>query len=438
MNDSAVLIRFANRLNRSIFPNFWSRAEKIGFSVLDQVLSVAGMFLINVLLARTVSKSAYGVFALSYSFFVFADSLHTASILEPYTVFGSGRYSEQFGGYYRLMFRLNAIVCTILATLLMVVWAVAKLFGWGTSTTLLGLTAAIGVILTSYFVRRTFYSEHRSNLAAGVSIVAFAVLVLCLWFTVWRGLLNGFSAFIIVAISWGIACLLSAKHLPHRSREEFLVSHPHYWYQHWDYARWVLGTAFILQASYQGFYWLVAGFLSTKDVADLRAIYMIVTPVDQLLIAIGYLVVPRLASYHASRRINEFFSFWKTLCLLSLVVTVAMALAIRMFGATVLHLLYGGKFDSAIRMLYILSVVPVIMAVGNTMHEALKSAEHPRFVFAAYLASGIVTFAAGIPLVIHFGLMGAAYGMVSSAIAYTITLSLGMRWLARQAPAFAK
>src|SRR5579872_5247178 len=73
-----------------------SRVKPLAYSLADQALAVGGGFLANVALARTQTKEAYGMFALSYSVYLFLSSLHNAAILEPYTVYGSGRYRERF------------------------------------------------------------------------------------------------------------------------------------------------------------------------------------------------------------------------------------------------------------------------------------------------------------------------------------------------------
>ncbi len=71
------------------------RVRQAGFSIADQALFVGGTFLANVMLARTQTKEEYGMFVLSYSVFTFLTGLHNASILEPYTVYGSGRYCNR-------------------------------------------------------------------------------------------------------------------------------------------------------------------------------------------------------------------------------------------------------------------------------------------------------------------------------------------------------
>ena len=92
----------------------------VAYSFADQALAVGGGFLVNVALARTQSKEEYGIFALSYSVFAFLLGLYYAAILEPFTVYASGRYREHFSEYLRLMVRSNTILgCLLTATLLL-------------------------------------------------------------------------------------------------------------------------------------------------------------------------------------------------------------------------------------------------------------------------------------------------------------------------------
>jgi len=94
-----------------------------------------------------------------------------------------------------------------------------------------------------------------------------------------------------------------------------------------------------------------------------------------------------------------------------------------------LHLTYGGKFDDMAPLLGMLALTPFLMAAGNAANAALKAIEKPNIVLYGYVASGAVTFLAGIPLVSHFGLRGAVYGMLISAGTYTSTLLASLIFL---------
>ena len=89
-----------------------------------------------------------------------------------------------------------------------------------------------------------------------------------------------------------------------------------------------------------------------------------------------------------------------------------------------LHIVYGGKFDSVSPLLKWYVLLPVVMGVGNAANAALKAVEKPECVFYAYVMSGVATFALGIPLVIYMGIRGAVFGMLLSGATYAVAMSL--------------
>jgi O-antigen/teichoic acid export membrane protein len=388
---------------------------------------VGGIFWVNVMLARAQSKEEYGMFALSYSVYTFFSGLQNAAILEPYTVYGSGRYRERFSEYASLMARSNETVGAILTACLLLAFAILSVFAPHLgSRALIGLSLTVGVLLWSSFVRRTFYVQGRADMAAKISCIFFVSVACGVFLTAHFHLLNSFSVFLILALGWIAAGAgFVGKFRRPKSGKEFLQAEPGYWREHWKYAKWVLGTAFVFQLTTQGYYWLVAGLLSVKDVAQLKAIYILVTPVDQFFIAVNYLVLPAMAAHFAAGRLGEYFSLWRKVGLATVCVTGLFAGGVRMAGRPVLHVLYAGKFDGLVPLLFLLALLPLLMGIGNTMNDALKAAEMPRLVFYAYLASGAATVLLGIPLVKQFGLKGAVYGMLVSGATYSAVLGFG-------------
>ena len=405
------------------------RLKQFALGLTDQGLAVGGMFLVNVVLARTQSKEIYGMFALSYSIFTFLSGLHSATILEPFTVYASGRYQARFAAYLRLMMRSNVLVGLILSGGLL---STCLLFSWFApslnSPSLLGLTLAMPFILTGLFLRRSCYVIRQPSRAATASLIFFITVALLLWLAARTHKLNGFSVFLILAVGWFVATLAVIGKLPFgRLEGMFLDFEPHYWREHWEYTRWVLATAFVFQFMHQGYYWLVAGFLSVKEVGELKAMYVLIAPVEQIMISLSFLFLPALAAKYVAQNMDAFFAFWKRYALLMVGLTVTFALGVRLVGSQVIHVLYAGKFDELAPMLFLLALVPLLMGIGNTMSDAIRAAEKPRLVFYAYVSSAVATFLLGLPLVSYFGLRGAAYGMLVSAAAYTGTLALAFR-----------
>jgi O-antigen/teichoic acid export membrane protein len=410
----------------------WVRIRQANIAITDQVLSVGGMFLVNVALARTQSKEEYGVFALSYSVFTFLMAIHNAAILETFTVYGSGRYQKAFQPYLRLLWRSNILVALFLTAVLTLVWGVFAAPAMA-SRTILGLALSCGVLLTATFVRRSFYVRRRPDLAARFSLVFFCSCALLLWLTLRFGVLNGFYGFVIAALSWGLAGLALLKELPVTSKsQDFIKIEPTYWSEHWKYSRWVLVTAFVFQLTTQGYFWLVAGLLSVGDVGNLRALYNMVLPLDQLFAAMSLMVLPVMCSRYANQKMAGLVPIWKRYCIAWLAVAAGFVFLIYVSGKSAMHVLYAGRFDNISSLVLIIAFLPVVMGIGHTVNGALKAAEKPNLVLYAYAFSGGATFLMGVPLVSHLGLRGAVYGMLVSGITYTIALLCGLGLLVYQ------
>ena len=407
-----------------------SKMAMICYSFADQAFAVGGGFLANVALARSQSKEDYGLFALWYSVFTFLSGLHNAAILQPYTVYASGRYRDNFSEYLRLTVRNNAVLSAALTGLLL---SCCLVFHWvrpqWLSPALLGLAIAVGFLLSGLFLRRAFYVQQRPDLAAKSSFVFFVVLVTGLWLGGRAHKLDSFTVFVLMAAGWIVAGVLFGRKLQFgKPAQHFGKIVPGYWGEHWNYAKWILATAFVFQLTTQGYYWLLGGLLSAKEVGEFRAMYILVGPVDQVFIAISYLIVPALAAHYATHRMRSFLSLWRRFTLAAIIVTGLFALVVRITGRSVVHILYGGKYDDLTPYFFALGFLPLILWIGTTMGQAFYGAEKPKFVFWAYVGSGAVTICLGIPLVTYFGLWGAVYGMLLSSAAYTIVLAATFFW----------
>jgi O-antigen/teichoic acid export membrane protein len=404
-----------------------ARVRYLGLGIADQGFSVGGMFLANVVLARVASREEYGMFALAYSILNFLAGLHNAAIIEPYTVHGAGRYRIFSAEYRWLIWRNNAWLVLALTAVLLIIWKASLWTSAAvTARALLGLALSTGVVLTSYLLRRILYVQRKVESAAWMSFVFLLCLTVCLTLTAKFGLLNAFSVFMLVGLGSIVGGAAIYSEIPRPARlQPFISAQPHHHREHWKYARWVLATAFVFQFANQAYYWLVAGLLSLKEVAALRAITMIVMIVDQVFIAITSIVLPALAARFASNQIAELLSLWRLYLGSFLAVGGVFFAGVMVFGKPVIHWIYGGKFDDVSAFLSTLALLPILMGVGHTMNAALKSVEKPNAVFYAYVASGITTLGLGIPFMTHFGLRGAVYGMLASAGAYTITLTVG-------------
>jgi len=404
-----------------------SKWMSVIYSLSDQAFAVGAPFLANVALARTQTKEEFGIFVLSYSAYAFLYGLYNAAVLEPYTVYGSGRHRSRFPAYLRLMLRSNAVLGLVLTILLLSACLVLR---WADPQAvprpLAGLGLTVGILLSGTFLRRTFYVQRQPIFAAGASMVCFVAVACELWLAVRSHVLDSFSVYLILAFGWIAAGAVFGRNLAlGNPGNSFLKHEPDYWREHWKYSQWALATAFVFQFTTQGYYWLVAAFLSVTDVAELRATYLLVAPVEQVSIAVSLIVLPALATHFAAARLEDLLSLWKRNALFVVCATGSFAIAVRVAGKLAMHVLYAGKFDGAAPLLYMLAVFPTLTGLAGTLVNALNAVEKPRLVFHACVWSSSATFLLGIPLVLRMGLRGAVFGMLLSGGAYVAALSGG-------------
>ncbi len=285
-----------------------ARLWPLAYSCADQAFAVGGGFLANVALARAQTKEEYGMFVLSYSAFTFFFGLYNAAIVEPYTVYGAGRYRGHFSEYLQLMVRTNVQLGVCLTGVLLAAYFLfLRVAPTLASRSLIGLALTVSFLLFSTFLRRAFWLVLREP-ACGAH-------VFCILYYGGRGALaclaSGRAQWTFGVCDpcpgmdrgWCGVCQKTAA----AARRPFLEIEPGYWGEHWNYAQWALATASVFQFTTQGYYWLVAFFLSVKEVAELRATYLIVAPVEQAFVAISLIVLPGLCLHYVASRLGDYF-----------------------------------------------------------------------------------------------------------------------------------
>src|SRR5437899_1567336 len=88
---------------------------KSALALVDQGLFSGAGFLVNLLLARWLAPASYGAFAVTFAGFLFISGFHNVLLLEPLTVMGPGRHSDNLPAYFRAQFQLHFLLVGWLA-----------------------------------------------------------------------------------------------------------------------------------------------------------------------------------------------------------------------------------------------------------------------------------------------------------------------------------
>ena len=270
-------------------------ALKAGFSVLDQGLTSAASFGLNVVLARVLSPLAYGAFAFSFTIFLVLSSVHSALIIEPMSVLGPSRHNERLGAYLRRVVWVHFFLMVALAV---VSAAVALYFrNEELGPVLLAMSLGSPLILLFWMARRAHYLETRPDLAvltSGLHLAVLAGLTVLLWH--FRRL-TASTGFLALAGAGTVAGLFSLRQLGISwfARTDRLLTSTGVAREHWDFGRWLLPSALFFPLLSQIQIVLSARMLSLESAGVLRALQNPILPVIQVVTALATLTIPVLA-----------------------------------------------------------------------------------------------------------------------------------------------
>src|SRR5271165_2611245 len=132
---------------------------KGGLAVIDYGLISGSNFLLGILLARWLTPSEYGAYALSFSFFILAGFLYQSLLLEPLSVFSGTLFRDNLRGYLKttlwIHWELSLAMCLLLGTAAVVTSVIGH--SPVLAVALAGMTVATPFILMHGLAKRSFY-----------------------------------------------------------------------------------------------------------------------------------------------------------------------------------------------------------------------------------------------------------------------------------------
>ena len=394
---------------------------KSGVSIVDQGLVSGAGFLLSFLLARWLSSEAYGAFAVAFATLLFLSGFHNVLLLEPMSVMGPARYSNQASAYLAAQLKIHKLLGSLLAGALLLTALLMKLLEANRELAMATAASAFALpfFLMLWLVRRMAYMVQRPAIAGWASAGYFLLTLFGLLVLHTRNVLTPTTAFFVL----GSAGLLSVA-LPLRQLGMLgaRTVDPCSWravaQENWNYGRWlVLSTAlFFVAAQIQTY--LVAGFLGLGAAGIFRAMQVPSLVMTQIVIAVGLLVLPSM-SYEFG--LGQLAQLRKKAVLASAFVTLlalGYAAFLALFADSIEHLLYGGKYSGYVRLIPILGLVPVCTGLAIGFSMAVRASQKPHFDLVANAISapaGLITAAVFIKL---WGLNGAALSLVAGFAAY--------------------
>lgn len=395
-------------------------------AILDQGLFAGSNFLLNVLLARWLTKDNYGAFTVAYITFVLLSTLHTALVTEPMLVFSQGRFQDRRSDYYRVIRLLNRWSVLILGILIGLVALGLCLANQRRIGLLLLVMAALGPgVMGLWLTRRMCYAVFKIGYAVLAGLLNVLLIVAGIYLLKrlhWLspatalGLLGVLGLIGSVLLFWALGVSAKGSRNAHLRREVVKA--------HWHYGRWAMGTNSMNGVSNFLYYLILPIGYGLAASAELRAMTNLIMPALLSLVAINALLVPILVE--ALPQPKAFKQAAIRAGVLLIIGSVIYAVVLILFARSLVHLVYGQAYLGSTHILWYLAVVPVVSAVISVFGAVLRAREQPNLVFLAYSAATVACLTVGLFATWRYGVTGAAVGMLVTFSVTALVMGLAL------------
>jgi O-antigen/teichoic acid export membrane protein len=374
-------------------------------------------FAATVLLGRWAGPEELGLFALFTPAVFVAIALEESLITAPYTFFAARQAErDERQDYLGSVLVHTGVLSAVMAVLFAVTSLVTYLAGWSGFVAAAAILApVVPCVLLREFARRVVYAELRPTVAAwisgGVSVIQLGLMALLHV----NGRLNAVTAF----AAMGISSLIGGAVWLYRNREEIdfrPTGVKAAFARNWFISKWTTATQLGEVVRVQMFPWLLAVALDERNVGIYAACAAIATLSGPLQIALSNLLLPQFAAAEdkggvaAADRLMWQATAWITL------VMAAFTLTLACLSAGLVPWIYGPEYVGTQTPLVLLLLAQLVAAAAMPAARALVALQRPNLDFVCQASGIILNLAAGVPLVIGWGISGAALSGLLAAI----------------------
>ena len=396
------------------------------FALSDQALVSGANFLTNLLLARSLGLSGFGVYALGWTVVLLMSGLQMAVIISPMMSVGPKQAPEDRAAYFgavalhELGFAGASALGLYLATLASARWFPS----WHIASLPLPLALSTSAFLLQDFARRYFFTIRNSRLAILCDASSYLTQLPLLWWLGRRQQLTVSGALWILGLTSLFSFLLSVclrEPMRFDRRVTLAVGR-----RHWPMVRWLLPSA-VLQWSSQNLILVFAPvFYGAAAAGALRACQNLVAIAHIWFLGLENVVPPEAARHLHERGVEGLLRYiWKVLRNWG-ALTLAFMLLISAVPSFWLHLFYGESFTRFGYVLRLYGLLYLITFIGTPLRAGLQAME---YVSPALWSYGVTTCFAALaaePLARHFGLVGVLVGLILSQALFQAILATAL------------
>jgi O-antigen/teichoic acid export membrane protein len=390
--------------------------------IVDQAVFALSNFVMNILFARWLSATDYGLFGVSFAGYLFLTVIHWGAFLEPLLVLSAQIEASRRRSYIATLGLVHVLLILIASVLAGAAFLICRSMGsLNTGWAILGAGIGGTMMLMLITARRLCLVFLTPRISAGVG-VAYCVGVLgcgsllakydLSWLNLWE--LMGFWSLVCSAAIFTLLFIRTqgSESYPMRRLLAFQS----------QYAPGAILASVCNWVSFDGVYLLLAEMLGLTAVAQTRAVFTLANPlvhVNQAMHASWLVMFSEEA--HAGGRPPV----WRIAGVYAVVIAVLVG-ALSFVAAPLVNLVYGGRYLEGAWQLPLFVLVIGLTGIGSMITSLFKSRGNLRRGFLPQILSAIVAMGVALWMIGRYGQAGAIYALLagSSTALLTATLTL--------------
>ena len=377
----------------------------------DQALVSGAGFVTGVLIGRSLGISAFGIYTIGVMAWLFSQMCHSSLITSPMmTLVPSLDASEQTRTYVQLAW-INSVSCLLLAILAAGALKLTDLWvpSWeiGDQWWIWGLT--IYASLNQEFVRKIAFTQLKPEIALMSDICRFLGQIIGLLSLAITDQISLERAVATLGVFSALGCLIQFRWLvPTRVRLGAIKS---LLQQYWLFGRWLLGSSLIQWGSTNVFFIVSGALIGTAAIGALRAATQLAQPLHVLMLALENRV-PIIAAQELKRSGSQAMhryisSIWRRGALPILTV----AIGVSSCATFLLGHIYGPDFKPYAVLVAWACLTAAIRFIAGPLTAGLRALDNTRAIFKSNLTILVSTIVTTYPVIVTWGVTGAAAGM---------------------------
>ncbi len=396
------------------------------WALADQSIVSGSNFVTGIVVGRSYGLEDFSLFTLCWMFVLIVQSLGSALIVAPMLSIGPKQEEDGRSTYFGTVFVHQSILVALASIIVVGILSLPShlLPDRRLPHYLVPLVFCLVTQLWQDFLRRYLFLRARVALAIVLDTVSYVGRFALMAAFLSRTNAGVAGAFWAIGLASSVAVLLGLLGVERLrwNRAAFSTVTR----RHWKLSSWLAGSALMQWTSWNLYVIIAPYYLGSVAVGILRAGQNLLGPANIWLQGLEN-VVPSRASHllhveglASMKRYLIRIGVWCGLATLALVIAVSIR------PDWLLSRLYGDTFAQGEGALRVYSLVTMLMFVGLPLKVALRSFEHTRPIFFAYVLMTVFASATAVPLIKLGGLNGALAGILTVHVVYQVFLGVAV------------